>query len=82
MRRHAANGDRHAALRQFERLDRALRRELGVAPGREAFALRDRLLAEHDVAPSPPDDDWSAATASCPSSSGPCSTRRPGGAGR
>ena len=36
MRRHAANGDRHAALRQFERLDRALRRELGVAPGREA----------------------------------------------
>ena len=26
MRRHAANGDRHAALRQFERMDRALRR--------------------------------------------------------
>ena len=44
MRRHAANGDRHAALRQFERMDRALRRELGVAPGREAIALRDRLL--------------------------------------
>ena len=51
MRRHAANGDRHAALRQFERMDRTLRRELGVAPGREALALRDRLLAEHDVAP-------------------------------
>ena len=33
MRRHAANGDRHAALRQFERMDRTLRRELGVAPG-------------------------------------------------
>jgi DNA-binding SARP family transcriptional activator len=49
MRRHAANGDRHAALRQFERMDRALRRELGVAPGRDALALRDRLLAEHDV---------------------------------
>jgi DNA-binding SARP family transcriptional activator/tetratricopeptide (TPR) repeat protein len=49
MRRHAAKGDRHAALRQFERLDRALCRELGVAPGREAVALRDRLLAEHDV---------------------------------
>ena len=29
MRRHAANGDRHAALRQFERMDRTLRRELG-----------------------------------------------------
>jgi DNA-binding SARP family transcriptional activator/tetratricopeptide (TPR) repeat protein len=51
MRRHAANGDRHAALRQFERMDRTLRRELGVAPGREAVALRDRLLAEHDVVP-------------------------------
>ncbi len=51
MRRHAANGDRHAALRQFERMDRTLRRELGVAPGREALALRDRLLAEHDVVP-------------------------------
>lgn len=49
MRRHAANGDRHAALRQFERMSRVLRRELGVAPGREAVALRDRLLAEHDV---------------------------------
>jgi hypothetical protein len=51
MRRYAANGDRHAALRQFERMDRTLRRELGVAPGREALALRDRLLAEYDVAP-------------------------------
>ena len=49
MQRHAASGDRHAALRQFERMDRTLRRELGVAPGREALALRDRLLAEHDV---------------------------------
>ena len=49
MRRHAANGDRHAALRQFDRLDRALRQELGVAPGPEASALRDRLLAAHDV---------------------------------
>ena len=49
MRQHAANGDRHAALRQFERLDRALRQELGVAPGPEASALRDRLLAEPGV---------------------------------
>jgi DNA-binding SARP family transcriptional activator/tetratricopeptide (TPR) repeat protein len=51
MRRHAANGDRHAALRQFDRLDRALRQELGVAPGPEASALRDRLLAAYDVFP-------------------------------
>ena len=47
MRRYAANGDRHAALRQFERMTRALRQELGVAPGREATALRDHLIAEH-----------------------------------
>jgi DNA-binding SARP family transcriptional activator len=51
MRRHAANGDRHAALRQYERLDRALRQELGVGPGPEASALRDRLLAAYDVFP-------------------------------
>jgi len=51
MRQHAANGDRHAALRQFERLDRALRQELGVAPGRETSALRDRLLAKPGVFP-------------------------------
>jgi len=51
MRQHAARGDRHAALRQFERLDRALRQELGVAPGPEASALRDRLLAAYDVFP-------------------------------
>lgn len=49
MRRYAASGDRHAALRQFERMDRALRRELGVAPGADAVALHDRLLAEHEV---------------------------------
>ncbi len=49
MRRHLAAGDRHAALRQFERLDRELRRELGVAPGSEAVALRDRALAETAV---------------------------------
>src|SRR5690349_21384480 len=51
MRRHAADGDRHAALRQFDRLDRALRTELGVGPGPEATALRDRLLAAQPVFP-------------------------------
>jgi DNA-binding SARP family transcriptional activator len=50
MRRYAANGDRHAALRQFERMTRALRQELGVAPGREATALRDRLIVQHEPA--------------------------------
>ena len=70
MRRHAANGDRHAALRQFERMDRALRRELGVAPGREALALRDRLLAEHDVVAAARRRVGRSRAASCRSSSG------------
>lgn len=45
MRRYAEQGDRRAALRHFERLDRALHRELGVGPSDEALALRDSLLA-------------------------------------
>src|SRR5690606_37397322 len=53
MRRYAANGDRHSALRQYERLDRHLRTELGVGPGREAAALREQLLAEQ-THPRPP----------------------------
>jgi DNA-binding SARP family transcriptional activator len=45
MRSYTAQGDRRAALRQYERLDRALHRELGVAPGDQVTALRDALLA-------------------------------------
>jgi DNA-binding SARP family transcriptional activator len=45
IRRHLAQGDRHAALRQFERLERALHDALGIAPGPEAVALRDGLFA-------------------------------------
>jgi hypothetical protein len=41
----AAAGDRRGALRQFERLDRVLGRELGVGPGPDAIALRDELVA-------------------------------------
>jgi DNA-binding SARP family transcriptional activator len=44
MRALLARGDRHGALRQFERLDRALAGELGVAPSREAIVLRDALI--------------------------------------
>src|SRR5438874_10486702 len=54
MRRYVAAGDRHAALRQFERLDRVLRRELGVAPSSQAVALRDRALADTAVSALPP----------------------------
>ena len=52
MREQLARGDRHAALRQFERLERALQRELGVAPSDTAVRLRDRALAA--VPPAPP----------------------------
>jgi DNA-binding SARP family transcriptional activator/tetratricopeptide (TPR) repeat protein len=45
MRRYAEQGDRRAALRQYERLDRALQHELGVNPGDRVTALRDELLA-------------------------------------
>ena len=52
MRDHAARGDRRAALRQFERMERALHGELGVSPSEEAVALRDSLL-DGLVGPSP-----------------------------
>lgn len=41
----ADTGNRGAALRQLERLERALRRELGVSPGRAVASLRAELLA-------------------------------------
>ena len=47
----AGGGERRAALRQFERLERALRTELGVAPSAAALALRDELLADQQSAP-------------------------------
>lgn len=44
MRAYLGRGDRRGALRQFERMDRALRQGLGVGPGDEAVALRDAVL--------------------------------------
>jgi DNA-binding SARP family transcriptional activator len=68
MRALIARGDRHGALRQFERLDRALAGELGVAPSREAIALRDSLLELLDTGPAEPahagQDELSDATRS------------------
>ncbi|MGK5115768.1 BREX system ATP-binding domain-containing protein, partial [Geodermatophilus sp. CPCC 205506] len=46
----AEGGDRAAALRQFERLERALRQELGVGLGREAARFRAELLASGTAA--------------------------------
>jgi DNA-binding SARP family transcriptional activator/tetratricopeptide (TPR) repeat protein len=43
---HADRGDVRAALRQFERLDHALLRELGTTPSPEAERLRERLHAQ------------------------------------
>lgn len=45
MTQHVEAGDHRAALRQFERMDAALRRELGIGPGRRALAVRDQILA-------------------------------------
>jgi DNA-binding SARP family transcriptional activator/tetratricopeptide (TPR) repeat protein len=49
----ARGGDRRAALRQFERLERGLRAELGVAPSRAAEELRARLLVEESAGSAP-----------------------------
>src|SRR6478752_1792780 len=46
----ARGGHRLAALRQYERLEHALREELGLTPSRAAAAIRDQLLAAN---PSP-----------------------------
>ena len=51
----ARRGDRRAALRQFERLERALSRELGVRPSTAAMQLRTRLeTAETPTRQAPP----------------------------
>ena len=55
MRQFVAAGDRYGALRQYDRLDRTLRAELGVQPGRDAVQLRDRLL--HQEATQLPEEE-------------------------
>jgi DNA-binding SARP family transcriptional activator/predicted negative regulator of RcsB-dependent stress response len=46
IRETSARGDVRAALRQFERMDQALRRELGTLPSPEAQQLRGQLRAQ------------------------------------
>lgn len=46
MRRLADKGDRLGALRQYERLERALSAELGLSPGPKALALRSALVRQ------------------------------------
>ena len=45
LREAVVSGDRANALRRFALMERALSTELGLAPGREARALRERLVA-------------------------------------
>jgi DNA-binding SARP family transcriptional activator len=53
LREAVLGGDRTQALRRYARMEQALRSELGITPGAEAVALRERLLAA-DAAPSQP----------------------------
>ena len=46
IRETSARGDVRAALRQFERMDQALRRELGTLPARRRSSSRARLTAQ------------------------------------
>jgi DNA-binding SARP family transcriptional activator len=55
-RRFAEAGDRAAALRQFERLERALRQELGIGLSTEAALLQASLLSEHQTDERPSSD--------------------------
>ena len=54
IRRLADAGDRRAALRQFERLERGLRRELGVAPSASGAAPARRVARRGQCAAGPP----------------------------
>jgi tetratricopeptide (TPR) repeat protein len=49
-----ARGDVRAAERQLERMEQALRRELGTVPSDEAQRLRAELASRAGAAPSPP----------------------------
>lgn len=51
MNRHISGGDHRAALRQFERLDAAFRRELGVGPSPRVLAVRNQILTALSAQP-------------------------------
>ena len=56
---HSERGDRRAALRQLERLDQALRRELGTAPSAAAETLRRQLETTPQAVPTrTPEQAW------------------------
>lgn len=53
MRLHYLNGDRAAALRQYEKCVAALDKELGVKPSKRTIALYKQILTEQLVEPEP-----------------------------
>lgn len=53
MRLHYLRGDRTAALRQFERCQQALARELAVQPARSTVALAEQIRRGQPLAPAP-----------------------------
>ncbi len=53
MRLHYLNGDRAAALRQYEQCSAALDEELGVKPSKRTVALYKQILMEQLVEPEP-----------------------------
>ena len=64
--RYVERGDRPAALRQLEELDRIMRRELGLGPSQRASELRQRVASvpsDRPCCPDPPSEPWPAAAA-------------------
>jgi DNA-binding SARP family transcriptional activator len=53
MRLHYLNGDRSAALRQYEQCAAVLNQELGVKPSKRTIALYKQILTEQLVEPEP-----------------------------
>jgi DNA-binding SARP family transcriptional activator len=56
MQTHSEQGRRQDAMRQFEKLRRALSDELGVAPHRDTIALYERILSEEGTEPATPEE--------------------------
>lgn len=60
-------GRRQAALRQYERLEHALREELGISPSRAAVAVRAQLLSANLSPAEPPSENRDAGVDGRPS---------------
>ena len=63
----ARGGHRQAALRQYERLEHALREELGISPSRAAVAVRAQLLSANLSPAEPPSENRDAGVDGRPS---------------